>query len=155
MTGKLKLIISLMLLLCLAGCSFNYSESGQKIDSEEDGADLALAKTSLRLIAENKPDSLKQLFDPGVLTKVKPDQLQWLLTNGQKVLKNDIFPVDSLIMVSHVTKKSLMGIHSYRIFIFPFGFDSEQNASEFFKITVTNGKVSGVFLSAHNPENNQ
>ncbi len=87
-----------MLLPCLAGCSFNFSESGQKTDSEEDGADLALAKTSMRFIAENKPDNLKQLFDPGVLKKVKSDQLQWLLTNR---------------------------------------------------------KVSGVFLSAHNPETNQ
>lgn len=90
---KVSIITSLILMIIVAGCNFNYSESGKEINLEQDGKELALAKKSLLLIEQGKTDSLNDLLNADVLKKSNPEQLEWLFENGKRIIKNHCCPV--------------------------------------------------------------
>ena len=135
-----------VLMIILTGCTFDYSETGLHINREKDGAELLLAKRSLRYLAENKRDSLKKMLNPSILKRTAPDQMEWLFKNGQKVLKDYIYPDDSLITVSNFTKKSVFGTDIVKEFNFPFRSKIFPDSARYFKIAIENRQIYKLLL---------
>ena len=144
---KTPSISSLILLIILTGCNFNYSESGKQINAENDGNELLLAKRSLQFIAENKTDSLKGLLDNDILKKLRPEQLDWIFTNGKRIIGNNEYPNDSIITVSYITTKSVLKEELLKEFTFPFINKSNPDSTMYFKISISEGKIYKLMLS--------
>ncbi len=139
--------LRLILLLFLTGCNFNYSESGKQINAENDGNELLLAKRSLQFIAENKIDSLKMLLNDDVLKKPWSEQLEWLFTNGKRIISNNEYPNDSIITVSYKTTKSILKEELLKEFTFPFINKKKPDSTMYFKISIAEGKIYKLMLS--------
>lgn len=120
MKNKTSLIASLLLMIVVAGCSFNYSETGMKVDMAKDGRELALAKKSLEFVDAQQPDSLKALINRRVWENSTPDQIAWLLKNGNRIMERNAYPADSMITVSRKTTKTALGESMIKEFSFPF-----------------------------------
>ncbi len=134
-------------MIILTGCNFNYSESGKEINIDKDGKELSLAKKSLQFIEENKTDSLKELLNDEILKKTKPEQLEWLFENGNRIIKNNEYPNDSIITVSITTRKSISGEEIYKEFNFPFINKDNPDSTMYFRITIANEKINKLMLS--------
>jgi len=147
MKTKIYVITSLIFMLILTGCNFNYSESGKEINIEKDGKELSLAKKSLQFIEENKTDSLKELLNDEILKKIKPEQLEWLFEKGNRIIENNEYPNDSIITVSIATRKSISGEETFKEFSFPFINKENPDSTMYFKITIANGKINKLMLS--------
>ena len=144
---KKYVINSLIFMIIMTSCNFNYSESGKGINIEKDGKELSLAKKSLQFIKENKNDSLKELLNDEILKQTKPEQLEWLFENGNRVIKNNEYPHDSIITVSTTTKKSISGEKTFKEFNFPFINNENPDSTKYFKITIAEGEIYKMTLS--------
>jgi hypothetical protein len=144
---KTSVITSLIFMIILTGCNFNYSESGKEINIEKDGKELSLAKKSLQFIEENKTDSLKELLNDEILNKTKPEQLEWLFENGNRIIENNEYPNDSIITVSTTTRKSISGEEIFKEFNFPFINKDNPDSTMYFKITIVEGEIYKLMLS--------
>jgi hypothetical protein len=147
MKAKLSIITSLFLLIILSGCNINYSESGKKINFEKDSKDLSLAKKSLQYIAESKPDSLKKMLSEDGLKKSRAEKLEWLFTNGKRIIDNNEYPNDSIITVSTTTRKSIFGEETFKEFNFPFINKNNPDSTMYFKVSIANDKILKLILS--------
>jgi len=144
---KVSIITSLILMIIVTGCSFNYSENGKEINIEKDGKELSLAKKSLQFIEENKTDSLKELLNDDVLKKSNPEQLEWLFENGKRIIENNEYPNDSIITVSTTTRKSISGEETFKELNFPFINKDNPDSTMYFKITIVDGEIYKLMLS--------
>lgn len=147
MKARTYVSLSLILLTILIGCNFSYSEHGKKINLEEDGKELLIAKKSLQFIQENNANSLKELFNDKILKKTKSEQFEWLFENGNRVIENNEYPNDSIITVSKITKKSTSGEEIFKEFNFPFVNTNNPDSTLHFKITIANGEINKLMLS--------
>ena len=147
MKRRVSLNVQMIFIFIMTSCSFNYSESGRGINELKDGKELALAKKSLHLIEENKPDSLNQLLSEEILQKANPEQLKWLFEKGYNVIKNNAYPSDSIITVSIITKKSISGEQTFKEFNFPFVNKQNPDSTMYFKITIAEGEIHKLILS--------
>ena len=144
---KLSIITSLILIIIVTGCNFNYSESVKEINIEKDGKELSLAKKSLRFIKENKTNSLKELLNDNVLSKSNPEQLEWLFENGKRIIENNEYPNDSIITVLTTIRKSISGKKTFKEFNFPFINNENPDSTMYFKITIVDGEIYKLVLS--------
>jgi len=144
---KKHLISSIMLLIFFTGCNFNYTESGKQVNIENDGQELILAKKSLKYIGEYQTDNLKELLNDDILDKLKPKQLDWLFTNGKRIMDNNEYPNDSVITVSYTTKRTISKEETFKEFNFPFINKNIPDSTMYFKITIANGEVHKLMLS--------
>ena len=144
---KVKFFGSLILMSIISGCNINYSESGKSINIKSDSLELSLAKKSLRFIYENKIDSLNELLNKDILKKSNPEQLEWLFTNGQRVMENNKYPNDSIITINTTTRKSISGEEVFKEFNFPFINDMNPDSTMYFKITIANREIYKLMLS--------
>lgn len=140
-------ITSLFYFFIITACNYTYSEGGKTVNTEKDGAELLLAKKSLRFIEENQNDSLKELLNGDILRKTKPDQLKWLFENGKRVIQNNAYPNDSIITVSTTTKKTILGEETYKEFNFPFINKNDPDSTMYFKIAILEGEIYKLMLS--------
>ena len=144
---KITTIIGLIFTAILTGCNFSYTESGKEINIEKDAQELSLAKKSLRFIKENESDSLKMLLNDEILSRTNPEQMDWLLKNGKRVIMNNEYPSDTAITVSTVTKQSIVGEETFKEFNFPFINKQNPDSTMYFKITVSEGEIHKLWLS--------
>lgn len=147
MKAKISIITSLFLFMILSGCNINYSESGKKLNFEEDSKDLSLAKKSLKYINESKTDSLKKMFDEDALQNYRSEELEWLFTNGKRIIDNNEYPNDSIITVSTTTRKAISGEETFKEFNFPFINKNSPDSTMYFKISIANDKILYLILS--------
>lgn len=144
---KLTVIASLVSVIILSGCNFNYTERGRHINFEKDSKDLSLAKRSLQYIADTKADSLKGILDEDMLKMSKTEHFEWIFENGKRVIDNNEYPDDSIITVSYTARKSIFGEKTYKEFIFPFASKDNPDSAMYFKISIANDKIFKLLLS--------
>ena len=143
-----KLIgVTTLLSVIVGGCSLNYTESGKEVDPGLDQEELLIAKRSLRLIDEEKVDSLRVLFDHDVAKNINPDRFTWIITNGNRIMESSEYPNDSIVTVSTTTTKSLIGQEVVKELNFPFINTKNPDSTRYFKITISDGKISKLLIS--------
>jgi hypothetical protein len=113
----------------------------------QDENELLIAKKALRFITENKQDSLNLLLGADVLKKTNPNQMNWLMQEGKKVIDNNVFPNDSVLTVSHITKSSFGKKELFKELKFPFYHQGDSDPIAYFKVTFANGKINTLTLT--------
>tara|TARA_B110000967_G_C18778142_1_gene506735 strand:- start:177 stop:1145 length:969 start_codon:yes stop_codon:yes gene_type:complete len=144
-------LITVTLLLFLTGCNFNYSSQAQDSDDTQTNGALQLAKNALSFIKNSKLDSLKNLLEPSVLSRVKPEQLDWLMNEGKAVIDKSTYPLDSSIITSQSVNYSLTGKTTVDMFSFPFQNVNYEDSIKYFHITIANNKIHRLLLNDHPP----
>nr|WP_319401729.1 hypothetical protein [uncultured Carboxylicivirga sp.] len=147
----MKILQILLISITVVGCRFNYSEPAGKISDDENSSGLITAKRSLIYIQENKTDSLRGLFNSKVAKMVKPEQLHWLMQEGQKVLNEYIYPNDTSILKSQSTNYSMGGKKIVEMFSFPFQNKTYKDSLKYFHITVVDNEIHRLFLNDYPP----
>lgn len=139
-------VLIILTSLSLNSCSFKYSQNGLRATNYRD--ELNLAKKSLRLIDENKPDSLKALFNNKASKNLNQEAMNWIMVNIQNILNNYKYPVDSKITVNETKNKSLTGETIYHQFVFPFEKGESNDSTKYLKITIVNKELYRFSISS-------
>lgn len=150
-SNKLTILLILFISSLLFGCKFSYNDNTQKVGENSDNSALKIAKTSLNYIKENKTDSLKAMFNKKVIRMVKPEQIDWIMRNGQKVLNEYSYPNDTSIQKSQSINYSVTGKTVVEMFSFPFQHKTYKDSLKYFHITVANNEIHRLFLNNHPP----
>jgi len=136
-----------LIIVIAAGCSFSHSENRKGVEPSEDGEELLLAKKSLKFIEFSMHDSLKYVFNDEILKQSNSDQLDWLFEKGKSIMANNEYPNDSMITVSTIIKKSILGEETFKEFVFPFVNNEKPDSTMYFKITIVDSEIHRLILS--------
>ncbi len=142
---------TLILIIFLTGCKFNYSGPVQNANDPETKVAMTVAKNALRFIKKSELDSLKSQLEPTVLSKVKPEQLNWLMKEGKQIMGNSAYPADSSIIISQSVNFSVTGKTTVNMFSFPFQNVNNKDSVKYFHITVANDKIYRLLLNDYPP----
>ena len=144
---KLITLLIIVVSFTIVRCKFNYSEPTEKLNATGDTSALLISKKALRLIRENKVDSLKGLFNKRIVRMIEQDQLDWVMKNGKIVLDEYEYPNNTSILKSTTTKYTVVGkkeiIETLR---FPFQHKFHKDSTMSFEITVINGEIHRLSL---------
>ncbi len=153
---KLKSIYLLLILFStlLSSCYFRHSTEPEPINLKKDKEELALAKKSLRFIAEGKIDSLELILSKEAKESSLPEHLQWLYKTGKKVLTTSQYPKNSKIKVTYISRIGRYGYDIVKLFDFPFYNPKEPNSTMNFQIAVARDEIHTIFLYYPNWKNN-
>ncbi len=140
-------LIILVSTVLFNSCYYTQNTEPKPVNLVTDKKELAIAKESLRLIAENKTDSVEKLIDKKVLESSQPAQLNWLYESGRNVLKTNEYPSNSNISVIYVSRWSLKGYEVIKVFNFPFINKNRKDSTMHFQISVNDNKIYTLLLS--------
>ncbi|MCJ7448044.1 MAG: hypothetical protein MUO72_10135 [Bacteroidales bacterium] len=146
--GQLFIITGLSLLI---GCRFSFNETGGKPTDSTDSLVLVIAKKALRSIQENKPDSLEILIDSKVLRKTKPEQITWIMQEGQSIIDNYLFPNDTLILKSQSINYTTSGVLVINTLSLPFQHKIYKDSVRYFHFTLINNKIQKILINNYHP----
>jgi hypothetical protein len=144
------LFVIVIILIGFASCRFSYSEPEESSGNDK-SSDLIIAKKALRFIKNDNVDSLKSLLNPKILKRVKKEQIDWLMKEGQAVLNKYEYPLDTAIIVNKTTNISMSGKRVIKNFSFPFKNKTQNDKEKYFHITIVNGEIYKLFLNDHPP----
>ncbi|MCW3789165.1 toxin-antitoxin system YwqK family antitoxin [Plebeiibacterium sediminum] len=149
---KLKSIYLVLIVLAplLSSCYFRHSSEPEPINLKKDREELALAKKSLRYIAEGKIDSLELIISKEAIESSQPEHLQWLYKTGKKVINTSQYPKNSKIKVTYISRIGRYGYDIVKLFDFPFYNPKEPNSTMVFQIAVARDEINTLFLSYPN-----
>ncbi len=145
---KVKSIYLLLILstTLLSSCYFRHTTEPEAINLKKDKEELALAKKSLRFIAEGKIDSLELILSKEAKESSQPEHLQWLYKTGKKVLTTSQYPKNSKIKVTYISRIGRYGYDIVKLFDFPFYNPNEPNSTMNFQIAVARDEIHTLFL---------
>lgn len=133
------LIISFML---LTNCDNNNENLNPEYDQE-----LIIAKKALTLIADNNQDSLFQLFSPKLREMVTKEQINYIMTEGKRLISNNIYPNDSLITISQSVNFSIGGKTVFKELSMPFVHPYNDDSTKYFKITFSELEIQKLYIN--------
>ncbi len=152
MNNFLRIIPTFFLLVVvMIGCRFTLKSELENTSSMYDSTAIVLAKQSLKFISENKSDSLKNLLDPKVRQRVKADQLDLLINEGQRVLENYYYPNDTSIKVSQSVNYSMVGKNIVSSLSLPFQHKNHSDSIKYFHVSVSNNQILRLILNDYPP----
>lgn len=137
--------------LGLIGCNFSYNSGGENSSESGDTYAIDLSKKALKYISENNRDSLNGLINSDVLKKAKPEQLEWLIREGQEIIKNYIYPDDTSLIISKSVNYSLTGKKVIENMSFPFQSKIYKDSLKYFHITVSDNEIYRLTLNDYPP----
>lgn len=137
--------------LILISCNFNYSSDAKTGDEKVSSSAMNLSKKALRLIEQNKTDSLLSLLNSKVRGMLKKDQIDWLMKEGKKVITNSIFPNDTAVLVSQSVNFSITGKKVIEMLSFPFQSKEYKDCVKYFHITVSDNEIHRLLLNNYPP----
>jgi hypothetical protein len=130
----------------LISCSLSFNDTPRKITSSEEIPELLISKKVLNYIQQSKTDSFMNILDKQLLLTAEYRHLEWLLTEGRKVLSRFEYPNDTSIMMSRRNSVSLKGKCEAYKFVFPFQNPNDADSLAYFHVSIKNEEVNGMFL---------